>query len=111
MKAGAIIHIIYEVLKTNNMLDKCFNSEYIFNNYTKIKNKDILIERFHKRKGNNIKTFEEKGKIYRWLYKHTTKPNNKYVYWFEKCNEKKGSFKLKKGSTSRLECERINNGI
>ena len=109
MNAGAIIHIIYEILKTNNMLDKCFNSEYIFNNYTKIKNKDILIEKFHKRKGNNIKTLEEKKSTF--INKHTTKLNNEYVYWFEKCNEKKGSFRLNQDLISRLENERITNGI
>lgn len=90
------------------MIEQYFNSSYIFENHTNINNKVALIDQFYKRSGTSIKTFDSKKSIYAWIYKHTY---NKEVFWFEKCNEKRGYFKLKKEVLKRLEDERINNDI
>ena len=46
MQGGAIIHSIYEVLKSNSVLDECFNSKYIFEHYNEIQNKEKIIKFF-----------------------------------------------------------------
>lgn len=105
MNSGAIIHSIYEILKTNDSLDKSFNSKFIFDNYIKMSNKEEIIEVFNKRNTTKIKTFENTNSIYGWLYKHTF---FKKIFWFTK-SEKRGHFTLKKDLIKRLEEERSKN--
>ncbi len=107
MYGGAIIHSIYEILKSNGDLDKCFNSKYVFENYNQIINQEKIINLFLRRNNDTIKTFKTRKNLYKWMYKHTYLEK---VFWFEKCS-KRGYFKLKKEYISRLEDERILHGI
>ena len=106
--AGAIIHIIYDILKVNDNVDKCFNTKFIYDNYINLENKEKIIKIFFKRKTYNyIKTFNCKKTIYSWIYLHI---NKKEIFWFKKCN-KRGYFELKLDLTARLEKERKENNI
>lgn len=94
------MHIIYEILSSENKLTKCFTAEEIVNAFNR---KDLrqakIIVRFCKHNG--LDTLTDKENLNQWLNKHTTQ---KEVIWFEHC-DKRGNFKFKKCSIERLKNE------
>lgn len=109
---GAIIHVIYEILRIIGKLNKCFSSDEIIDKYKELKKKKgyfkKLIKAFRRNgRGENLLTLEDDKRLKKWLREHTyTKP----VFWFDKCKEK-DSFKLKKNSERRLKHERKRKGF
>ncbi len=95
-QAGAIIRIIYYILKSNNQTDQYFTPDFISEQY-----KEVLKEPTHKRAIANLlefkkhgdkkqmMTLEEGAKLRVWLNKHI---DRKGITWFEK---QSGNFKLK----------------
>ena len=102
-RAGAIIRIIFYILRLDGKTEDYFDSSYISNRYNELlkqsSHRNIIKDIINKSKKhsgkNNIKTLEEKSLLQQWLNKHT---NIKLIFWFDKSNNK---FKLK---TEYIEC-------
>jgi hypothetical protein len=97
-RAGAIIRIIFYILRLKGKTNDYFDANYIFDQYNKIlkspshgKTIKSFIKKF-KKHGNKkrILTLEKRGKLRNWLYKHT---KIKRIFWFE---YSKNRFRLKK---------------
>ena len=95
-QAGAIIWIIYYILKLDNQTNHCFTPGFISEQYN-----ELLKEFTHKKAIANLlefkkhgdkkqmTTLEEGAKLRVWLNKHT---DRKGITWFEK---QSGNYKLK----------------
>ena len=101
---GAIIHIIYEILKRRSKEQEYFSPSEIVEEYKKLKEdaciKEIT-EKFRKQgKGDCIKTLLDKNELGKWLAKHT---DHKEIKWFIRNNR---GFKLKEEHINRLKKSR-----
>jgi hypothetical protein len=102
-QAGAIIRIIFYILKLDRKIDNYFTPSYLSDRYNKLLQKSPhaekikeIIKAFKKHSGKKrIKTLEEESQLRQWLNKHT---NIKPIFWFIKSND---TFKLK---TESIEC-------
>lgn len=95
--AGAIIRIIFYILRLDRKINEYFESGYIVNRYNKLLKESLnatIIKEIIKKFGKigakkKIKTLENKILLQQWLNKHT---NIKEIFWFIKSGNK---FKLK----------------
>ena len=96
-QAGAIIRIIFYILKLDGKVKNYFAPCYISKRYKQLLKKSPhgenikeIIKEFKKHGcKNRIQILEEELQLRQWLNKHT---NNKSIFWFDKSN---GNFKLK----------------
>ena len=97
-RAGAIIRIIFYILRLKRKTNDYFDADYISDQYNKIlkspshrKRIKSFIKKF-KKHGNKkrILTLEKRRELQNWLYKHT---KIKRIFWFE---YSKNGFRLKK---------------
>ncbi len=93
---GAIILIIYYILRKSGNLHGKFEAEFLHNKYMEyikddkhIRTIKFLIKEYKKHSHGEEKTLENKDKLRNWLYLHTY---NKEILWFD---EEDGKFKLK----------------
>lgn len=96
-KAGAIIRIIFYILRHDGRENQDFDSSDIFLSYKNLlkdpchedKIKEI-IKKFKKRRDKmEIKTLQKEASLRGWLNKHV---DGKEIFWFERLN---GRFRIK----------------
>ena len=96
-KAGAIIRIVFYILRHEGRENRAFDSSDIFLNYKNLlkdpchgnKIKEIIIKFKKRRDKMGIKTLQKESSLRGWLNMHV---DSKEIFWFERLN---GRFRIK----------------